>query len=150
MDHRTDDRRAILKESLDALHKAAEQLRYSIEKCSALPMPFTPQGLESIEALTSRFARTSDLFTHKAVRSLLYYLREDIASFLDAANFLEKTQIAPSANDVIEVRELRNEIAHEYSDRDTLELRDACLALSPTLFAMIEKLDQYTRDALRK
>ena len=67
-------------------------------------------------------------------------------TFLDTTNFLEKIAVATSADDVIEVRELRNEIAHEYSNRDTLELRDACTLLSSTLFELIQRLETYVRD----
>ena len=136
----------MLEESMEGLRKSAEQLRFSLKKCAVLAPPLSADNLESIEALTSRFARTSDVLTHKAVRSLLYFLREDTMTFLDTTNFLEKISVAPSADDVIEVRDLRNEIAHEYSNRDTLELRDACTLLSSTLFELIQRLETYVRD----
>jgi hypothetical protein len=40
MSPRLDERKAMLDESMDALRKAAEQLRYSIEKCAPLSPPF--------------------------------------------------------------------------------------------------------------
>ena len=64
-------------------------------------------------------------------------------SFLDTANFLEKIRVAQSADDVIQIRELRNEIAHEYSNRDSVEMLDACRTMSSILFAMIEELKMY-------
>ena len=137
------DRRVILAESLDALQKCTAQLRFSIDKCASFSPPFSAADLESIEALTSRFARTSDVLTHKASRSLLLFLREDAMSFLDTANFLEKIRVAQSADDVIQIRELRNEIAHEYSNRDSVEMLDACRTMSSILFAMIEELKMY-------
>ena len=137
------NRRAILDESMDALAKCAEQLSFSLKKCVDISAPFTADNLESIEALTSRFARTADVLTHKAVKSLLLYLREDTMTFLDVANYLEKIRVANTFDDVIHIRELRNEIAHEYSNRDTAELLDACLAFSPTLFDMMSRLVEY-------
>jgi len=76
-----------------------------------------------------------------------YFLREDAMTFLDIANFLEKIRVATSADEVIQIRELRNEIAHEYSNRDTAELLAACLSLSPSLFGMITRLEEYVRTA---
>ena len=64
-------------------------------------------------------------------------------SFLDTANFLEKIRVAQSADDVIQIRELRNEIAHEYSNRDSKEMLDACRTMSSILFDMIEELKMY-------
>ena len=98
-----DNRRAILDESMDGLAKSAEQLAFSLKKCAVIAPPFSAENLESIEALTSRFARTADVLTHKAVKSLLLYLREDTMTFLDLANYLEKIRVATSSDDVIHV-----------------------------------------------
>ena len=137
------DQQAILEENMDALYKCAMQLRFSLDKCLTITPPFSAENLESIEALTSRFARTADVLTHKAVKSLVLYLSEDAMTFIDTANFLEKIRVATSFDDVIRIRELRNEIAHEYSNRDTEELLHACLTFSPTLFGMMTRLVEY-------
>ena len=138
----------ILRANMRDLEMCAEQLRFSLNKCAVLTPPFSPEALESIEALTSRFARTADVFTHKAVKSLMLYLQEDTVTFVDTTNFLEKLGIAESANKVVEIRELRNEIAHEYAERETNELLDACRQLSPTLFTLIASLQTYVNDRL--
>ena len=139
----TDDKKATLLENLNILEQSAEQLRYSLEKCKALTEPFSPENLESIEALSSRFARTADILTQKVVRSLILYLREEPGTFIDMANQMEKMQLTDTAQLTLEIRDLRNEIVHDYSNRDSKEIKETCVALAPALLETIAKTEAY-------
>src|SRR3990167_11049352 len=112
-----DDKKSVLLENLESLERSAEHLRYPLEKCKTLAPPFSPENLESIEALSARFARTADILTQKVVRSLLLYLREEAGSFIDTTNRMEKMGLTDSAQTMLEIRDLRNEIVHDYSHR---------------------------------
>ena len=59
-----------LHQELAALKNARDVLRYSYEKCSRIgvKIDFTYEELESFEALTSRFARLSDIIIQKILR----------------------------------------------------------------------------------
>lgn len=102
------------------LEKSINTLDYSYHKCYAIGLKteYSPDELESFESLTSRFARTADILTQKVIRSLLIYLQEDTQTFFDMANALEKFGIIENANTIVEIRELRNEISHEYNEDD--------------------------------
>jgi len=142
-DSMQDEKKSVLLENVQMLEQSAEQLRYSLEKCKTLASPFSPENLESIEALSARFARTADILTQKVVRSLLLYLREEAGSFIDTTNRMEKMGLTDSAQTMLEIRDLRNEIVHDYSHRDSKEVKDACIALAPALLDAIARTKEY-------
>ncbi len=109
-----------LQENFSALEKALERLMWSWEKCRDLDLEtdLTNSKLESLEALASRFARTLDIYTQKVVPNLISLLGEEGPTFLDRANLLEKIGVVDSAERLVELRGLRNAIAHEYREKD--------------------------------
>ena len=88
---------------------------------------------ESFEALTSRFARTSDILTQKVFKSIFILLQEDVKTIIDTANFLEKLEIVDNADDLLNIREIRNQIAHEYVEPDIKSLYMDVLHYIPQL-----------------
>jgi hypothetical protein len=93
---------------------------------------------ESLDALTSKFARVSDIFTQKVLKSLVMLTREDAPTFVDRMNLCEKLGVISSAADLIEIRDLRNQIAHEYLSEKLTEVYEDCMALSEKLLAEIK------------
>jgi len=80
-----------LEENLKSLDRSMESLRYSYEKCKKIGWGkdhFDFEEQEAFEALTGRFARTSDLLTQKVIKTLFSLLQENIKTFIDGANFL--------------------------------------------------------------
>ena len=61
------DYHSILRAESDNVKRARDQLVYSFNKCAAVRVrtDLSEQELESFEALTSRFARLSDILTQK-------------------------------------------------------------------------------------
>ena len=98
---------------------------------------------ESFEALTSRFARTSDILTQKVFKTLFILLQENIKTIIDAANFLEKLAVLESADDLLNVRELRNQISHEYVESDVKALFFDVLRYIPELKKIINNVTEY-------
>jgi uncharacterized protein YutE (UPF0331/DUF86 family) len=124
-----------LKEHLMGLEKALETLRYSYVKCNKITGKdkLNAEDQESFEALTSRFARTADMLTQKVLKTLFALLHERPRTFLDSANLLEKLEIIEDADNIINIRELRNQIAHEYVIDDLHELFADVLRFVPEL-----------------
>lgn len=125
-----------LKESLAMLEKAADILAYSHDKCKAIKFD---QGvdqiqLESLDALTSRFARLSDILVQKVFRLIDRLDLEDEGTVRDRINRAEKKGLISSADRFTDIRFLRNEIAHEYK--------------SDSLYAIVEKVQTFTPDLL--
>jgi len=124
-----------LRTELESLERSASSLQRSMAKCSQLtPSPRQSfEEEESFDALTSKFARCSDILTQKVLKTLVFLLREEAPTFVDRMNLGEKLGAIPSAKSLIEIRDLRNTIAHEYAVDDLLELYADTLKLCPQL-----------------
>ncbi len=127
--------RSLLEKELGTLARAATSLEKSVAKCSQLtPSPRQSfEEEESFDALTSKFARCADILTQKVLKTTVFILREDAPTFIDRMNLCEKLGAIPSANSLIEIRDLRNTIAHEYAVDDLMELYADTLKLAPGL-----------------
>ena len=70
----------------------------------------------NIDQLVFRFTRLQDEIGNNIFRFLLEYLQEDIAGkpFRDILNILERLQIIDSCDAWLTLRELRNDLTHEY------------------------------------
>jgi hypothetical protein len=68
---------------------------------------------ETLEALTSRFARLSDIFFQRLFRNLDQVELIDEGTNIDQLNRMEKRGVIVSAELWKQVRQLRNSIAHE-------------------------------------
>ena len=136
---------AQLDEYLTILEKSLAALDYSYDKCSAIggKGEYDLEQQESFEALTSRFARTSDILTQKVFKSLFILLQEDMKTFIDMANFLEKLEIVENADDLLNIREIRNQIAHEYVEPDVKSLFMDVLHFVPQLKNIINNVNAY-------
>ena len=134
-----------LEAHINGLEKALKSLNYSYAKCTILAdkKDLDQADQESFEALTSRFARTADLLTQKVLKSLFSLIHERPKTFLDAANLLEKLEIIKNAEQIINISELRNQIAHEYVDDDLHELFVDVLKFVPELEKVFENVKIY-------
>ena len=137
-----------LDEYLTILEKATVALSYSYDKCRAIGKKneYDLEEQESFEALTARFARTSDILTQKVIKSMFILLHENIKTIIDAARFLEKLEIIENANDLLNIREIRNQIAHEYVEPDIKELFFDVLRYVPELKKIIKSVKIYRQE----
>jgi len=110
----------LLKVNLNALDKSLKRLleSYSICKEIGIKDEFSAQELREFESLTSRFARTIDLFINKSLRSLYKVELEDPGTVIDLLNNAEKRGIIESAEIWKTIKELRNSISRDYNIDD--------------------------------
>ena len=136
---------AHLSENFVRLEKSMTALAYSYEKCEAIgeKEDYDLEEQESFEALTSRFARTSDILTQKVLKTLFILLQENIKTIIDAANFLEKLEVINEADDLLNIRGIRNQIAHEYVDSDLKSLFLDVLRYVPEMKKIIKNVKAY-------
>jgi hypothetical protein len=129
----------VLRINREVLDQALPSFKRSLDKCGSLKLeaPFPFEIEESFDALTSKFSRVSDIFTQKVLKSFVLITREDAPTFLDRMNLCEKLGVIPSSSDLIEIRDLRNLIAHEYLAENLVELYGDCLMLSQKLLQAI-------------
>jgi hypothetical protein len=131
---------SVLRANREVLDQAVPSFSKSLEKCRSLNLagPRSFEVEESLDALTSKFARVSDVFTQKVLKSLVLLTREDAPTFVDRMNLCEKLGVISSAEDLIEIRDLRNQIAHEYLSDNLTEIYGDCLTLSEKLLTEIQ------------
>ena len=132
----------VLKNNLEILKKSRDILNDSFDVCKRIHNPETFDELESVEAFTARFARTVDILTNKVLKSYLIYLGEDIKTFIDSANFLEKIGILESADDIMLMKRMRNEISHDYTEDELNEIFVFVFKQTPKLFEIIDRIEK--------
>ena len=144
--------RKLLRAELESLGRAAASLERSMTKCSLLtPSPRqTFEEEESFDALTSKFARCSDILSQKVLKTLVFLLREEAPTFVDRMNLCEKLGAIASARSLTEIRDLRNTIAHEYAVDDLLELYADVLKLCPQLIEAAKSAELFVESRLAR
>lgn len=109
------DHRNNLIEIIEQLQEAAEHLKISLQRCSAIePHAKEENALIELEALTSRFARTIDMLVHKVYRSIDAVEFVEGGTLIDVMNRAEKRKLIDSVQEMRILKDLRNDIAHEY------------------------------------
>jgi len=134
-----------LKEDIDILKSAINTLQYSYDKCKKIGIKtdYSLDELESFESLTSRFARLSDIITQKIFKTIVELSLEDIYTFIDRINYMEKLEIIESSTIFKEIRKIRNEISHEYIIEDLSELFEDVLEYSRILFQTVDRIEAF-------
>jgi len=127
------------------LKQALPSFERSLVKCRDLDfsLPISFEAEESLDALSSKFSRVSDIFTQKVLKTFIFVLREDAPTFLDRMNLCEKLGIIPSAEELIAIRDLRNIIAHEYLNENLVEIYMEIIELSDTLLKAILETERF-------
>ena len=142
----------ILKKYIDALKKQLSWLKRSFEACKniGIKSDYNLDEFDSFEILTGRFSRSIDFLIRKVFRSLDDIEFEDQGTLVDVVNNAHKRSLFNNMEDIRALRDLRNEIIHEYLD---LKLKDSfveLLELTPRLIEIIENTINYSDQYLNK
>lgn len=134
------------------LEKGLDILKYSIAKSESIDISkdLNYEELETMEAMTARFSKLSDIYTQKFLKSFFYLLGETNFTLIDKANYLEKLEIINSFEELLEIRELRNSISHEYILEELQDLFSDVIAIFPKMKEMINKSISYAKENLTK
>jgi len=125
----------LLKLEFAQMSASFETLMLSVAKCQSIGVKefYTFEELESFDSLTSKFSRTSDLFTQKVLRTSWLLLHEAFLPFIDFVNIAEKIGLIANADNLLIIRDIRNQIAHEY-------IPDIIFDMIPEIIDMTYKL----------
>jgi len=134
-------------EDLDQLDEALYWLKRSYGICKEIGIKekYKEEEYDAFETLTSRFARTSDMVLQKAFRSLDKIEFEKEGTLLDVLNRAHKRGLIESIDEVREIRELRNDIAHEYVPTNLKDIFGDTLKFSGSLLEIIERIKKYSQ-----
>ena len=120
-----------LQQSRDKTHQLLQQSEFSFEE------------LESIDSLTSKFSPMSDIYLQKGLRSIWMLLREDTVPLIDLLNRAEKLMIIVSAEELLQMRDIRNQIAHEYLPEAVPELASEVVVMTTLLQKNIQQTERF-------
>lgn len=142
------DERELLQMELKMLKEAGEVLEYSYNTCNRIGLNkrHTFAEMDKFEALTSRFARTSDIMVQKIFRLIDAVELELPGSVIDRINRAEKRGDISSAETFREIRRLRNDIAHEYILESIDQLYKKAMELTPDLLDSVNKVIEVYSD----
>ena len=122
-----------LQQSRDKTQQLLQQSEFSFEE------------LESFDYLNSKFSRTSDIYLQKVLRSIWMLLREDTVPLIDLLNRAEKLMIIVSAEELLQMRDIRNQIAHEYLPEAVPKQSSEVVVMTTLLQKNIEQTERFLR-----
>ena len=139
------DEKLLYKEELQLLINSAQVLQRSYDICEEIGIKpeYDFDEHDRFEALTARFARTSDILIQKILRLIDIIELENVGSIIDRLNRAEKRELISSAEEFKQIRRLRNNIAHEYTQLDIERMFQQVLVLCPILLDAVERVKGY-------
>ena len=143
----TEQMQLLLLKELKVLDDARDVLVYSFNKCSAIGIKenYQPEELESFESFTGRFARLSDILIQKIFRLVDELDLDSQGTIRDRINRAEKKELIVSSDLFVEIRIVRNDIAHEYLPEAIRDIFVKVLSLTPHLLDGVERTKSYCR-----
>ncbi len=141
----TDELKELLKQELELFYRAADILNHSYNDCKKIGIKksYDNAELDKLEALTSRFARLSDILIQRVLRLIDRIDLEDEGTVRDRINRAEKKGAIQNAEQLIGVRVLRNNIAHEYLPEELMIIYEKVLELTPLLLDNCNDVKDY-------
>ena len=135
----------VLRNELKILGDATDVLLYSFNKCTKIGIKsaYEPEELESFESFTGRFARLSDILIQKVLRLVDEMDLESQGTIRDRINRAEKKELIASSDVFVEIRMVRNDIAHEYLPEAIQEIFVKVLELTPALLDGVTRVKKY-------
>ncbi|TCK05201.1 hypothetical protein [Phorcysia thermohydrogeniphila] len=129
-----------------------EWLKKSLKKCQGLvdkdPKSLTDSQLEAIEALFSRFSRSVDMLINRILRGIDILEFEDVGTKLDIAIRAEKRGFVENFEELMALKDLRNELAHEYVGERLHEKLKEVIYASKKLLKISERVISYAENEL--
>ena len=128
------------KKSLYWLGKVQEKVRdINIKNFQNL----NEEDLEKIEVLFSRFSRAVDMLINRILRGIDILELEDVGTKLDIVIRAEKRGFVDSYETLIAMKDLRNELAHEYVGERLISKLDEVKEFSEKLIEIGNRVIEY-------
>ena len=134
-----------IKEDTMLLDKQKEWLSISLVECTNIGIKehYTIDEFGKFETLCSRYSRTIDFLIRKYFRTLDAYEFENQGTLIDVVNNAHKRGLFKDIELLRNMKDLRNEIVHEYIEDALSELFDDVLKYTQNLLEIIENTLKY-------
>ncbi|MFC1616678.1 HepT-like ribonuclease domain-containing protein [Candidatus Margulisiibacteriota bacterium] len=144
---KTKDLKLNLIENLNALEKSIQWLNRSYNICKEIGIKeeYTEEEFDAFETLTGRYARVTDLIIQKVFRSIDAVELEDGGTILDVVNRAEKRELIDSVKRIREIKDLRNQIVHEYVIEDLKKIFAEVLKVTEELIVVNNNIRIYCK-----
>jgi uncharacterized protein YutE (UPF0331/DUF86 family) len=141
---------ANLQENIKLLEKQLFWLNYSYQQIQAIDLTkkLSIDEFNHYENLCSRFSRTVDFLIRKMFRSIDAAEFENQGTLVDVINNAHKRKLFDSVELIRTIKELRNEIVHEYLDDELMAMLDEVSTLTPELIKIINETITYSKKLL--
>jgi uncharacterized protein YutE (UPF0331/DUF86 family) len=139
------DYRLILCENSQVLRKSLEWLQRSYAKAHsvALDKPLSESDFEILETLSNRFSRAVDILISKVLRAIDLVELEEPGSRLDMVIRAEKRGFVAEYKTLIKLKDLRNELTHEYLEEQLNARFREVVAAVPELVEIAQRVLVY-------
>lgn len=136
----------LLKQNIEYLQRQLKWLIRSYELCktTGLKSVYSESEFDNFETLSGRFARTIDFLVRKVFRSIDDLEFEPQGTLIDTVNNALKRNLIPDINLFNNMRDLRNEIVHEYLEEELASTFKDLLELTPYLIEIVNNTIQYS------
>lgn len=134
-----------LEDNFKKADEAVNHLIVSAARCKKFigNSNFTEEQLIDLEAVTGRFARLSDILIHKILKTIDRLDGNLPGTVRDIILNAAKKGLITSADDLLEIRDVRNTIAHEYESDNLDELANFVINNAGTLEEAVRKSKTY-------
>ena len=131
---------------LEQLNNATLWLHRSYEQCQHIDItkPLSAEELDKLENLTSRFARTVDILINKVYRALDALELQEPGSLIDTINRAAKKGLIDSIEEARRLKDIRNEIAHEYVVSNLTNILKEVLTGTTLVFDLVERARKHS------
>ncbi len=146
------DKIEILKENIEQLQSSLIWLNRSYIICKDSFDSINPsaESMDAMESLTSRFSRTVDILSNKVIRSIVYIEHGEVLTWIDSLIFLEKIGLIKSIDQLRLLKELRNDIVHEYGIDELIELFKEVINQTGSLLELSSQIINYSEKLIAK
>ena len=108
----------------------------------------TPVELAIFDQFIVRFSKLQDAMGAKLFPAVLELTHEqgELSAFIDILNRLEKIGAIDSANEWLQLREMRNQFAHDYPEDSEIQssLLNKAFALSERMLAILQHVSAFS------
>lgn len=129
------------------LEKQLFWLNHSFDEVQkiGLKSEYEVSEFDSYENLCSRFSRMIDFLVRKIFRSIDEVEFENQGTLIDTVNHAHKRGLFENIETIRQIKDLRNDIAHEYIDDALQDLFEDIVKQTPLLIKMAEATLKYTQ-----
>jgi uncharacterized protein with HEPN domain len=103
-----------------------------------------PDLEEILEAVCARFTRLEDLLIKRIFRAVAALELADVERLWDVLDLMERLRLIESAEQWVELRDLRNTLVHEDAMDDLQALQRRVYLAVPVLLQALQRISGYT------